>query len=103
VTTGVLQDVTGEDHLGTERVMRGGSWNNDPRNVRAANRNANHSSNRNSNLGFRLARAPARPDGRIGPGPHRARPRVRAANVGSGAGVLVGPADAGRDGSPAPL
>ncbi len=38
---------------GARRVIRGGSWNNDARNVRAANRNANHAGNRNNDLGFR--------------------------------------------------
>ncbi|HEV3255716.1 MAG TPA: hypothetical protein VG013_02430 [Gemmataceae bacterium] len=37
---------------------RGGSWNNDAGNCRAANRNRNTPDNRNNNLGFRLARAP---------------------------------------------
>ncbi|MDR2211914.1 MAG: SUMF1/EgtB/PvdO family nonheme iron enzyme [Spirochaetaceae bacterium] len=41
---------------GTNRVKRGGSWNNDARNVRSANRNNNTPSNRNNNLGFRLVR-----------------------------------------------
>ncbi len=35
--------------------MRGGSWNNNPRNVRCGNRNRNESDNRNNNIGFRLA------------------------------------------------
>ena len=39
------------------RVIRGGSWNNDARNVRAAYRNHNDPTNRNDNLGFRCARA----------------------------------------------
>jgi hypothetical protein len=39
-------------------VNRGGSWNNDAGNCRAANRNRNTPDNRNNNLGFRLARAP---------------------------------------------
>jgi formylglycine-generating enzyme required for sulfatase activity len=40
------------------RVNRGGSWNNDnPSNVRAANRNRNDPSNRNNNLGFRCAQS----------------------------------------------
>jgi hypothetical protein len=39
----------------TARVNRGGSWNNNPRNVRAANRNRNTPDNRNNNLGFRLS------------------------------------------------
>ncbi|MGH8532696.1 MAG: hypothetical protein ACREV1_08230 [Gammaproteobacteria bacterium] len=34
-------------------MIRGGSWNNKPRNVRSANRNT--PDNRNNNLGFRLA------------------------------------------------
>jgi len=41
-------------------VIRGGSWNNKPRNVRSANRNRNTPDNRNNNLGFRLASPPAR-------------------------------------------
>jgi formylglycine-generating enzyme required for sulfatase activity len=36
------------------RVVRGGSWNNNPANARAANRNHNHPHNQNDNLGFRL-------------------------------------------------
>lgn len=43
--------------MGVHRVIRGGSWNSNARNVRAANRNANDPGNRNDNLGFRLARA----------------------------------------------
>ena len=39
------------------RVVRGGSWNNNGRNVRSANRNRNTPDNRNNNLGFRLALA----------------------------------------------
>ena len=46
----------GAGRTGSKRVVRGGSWNNDARNVRAANRNANDPGNRNENLGFRLAR-----------------------------------------------
>jgi hypothetical protein len=45
------------------RVNRGGSWNNDnPSNVRSANRNRNNPTNQNENLGFRCARlaSPAR-------------------------------------------
>ena len=39
------------------RVNRGGSWNNDnPSNLRAANRNNNAPANRNNNVGFRCAR-----------------------------------------------
>jgi len=41
------------------RVLRGGSWNNKPQNVRSAKRNRNETANRNNNNGFRLARTPA--------------------------------------------
>ncbi len=36
-------------------VLRGGSWNNNSNNVRAANRNNNNPNNRNDNNGFRVA------------------------------------------------
>jgi hypothetical protein len=36
------------------RVLRGGSWNNNGRNCRAANRNSNEPGNRNNNIGFRV-------------------------------------------------
>lgn len=52
-----LLDRTAEVESGSNRVIRGGSWNSNARNVRAANRNANDPGNRNDNLGFRLARA----------------------------------------------
>ncbi len=39
-------------------MIRGGSWLNDARNCRAANRNRNEPQNRNDNLGFRVAAAP---------------------------------------------
>jgi len=38
-----------------DRVNRGGSWNNEPQNCRAAVRNNNTPTNRNNNIGFRLA------------------------------------------------
>lgn len=47
----------GAGRTGSNRVIRGGSWNSNARNVRAANRNANDPGNRNANLGFRVARA----------------------------------------------
>jgi formylglycine-generating enzyme required for sulfatase activity len=46
-------------------VNRGGSWNNDADNARAAYRNNWNPDNRNDNLGFRLA----------SPGASRHRPR----------------------------
>jgi Sulfatase-modifying factor enzyme 1 len=48
---------------GSNRVMRGGSWNNSARNCRSAIRNRNSPDNRNDNLGFRLARAQQGLDG----------------------------------------
>ncbi len=47
----------GPGRKGSRRVNRGGSWNSNARNVRAAYRNWNDAGNANSNLGFRLARA----------------------------------------------
>ncbi|MFQ5627934.1 MAG: SUMF1/EgtB/PvdO family nonheme iron enzyme [bacterium] len=34
-------------------MLRGGSWNNNPNNMRCANRNRNNPNNRNNNIGFR--------------------------------------------------
>jgi formylglycine-generating enzyme required for sulfatase activity len=45
------------------RVIRGGSWANEARNVRAAYRNGNDPANRNDSLGFRCARAHVRVGG----------------------------------------
>lgn len=39
----------------SNRVLRGGSWNNNPENLRSANRNRNNPTNRNNNNGFRVA------------------------------------------------
>ncbi|MBF0311736.1 MAG: SUMF1/EgtB/PvdO family nonheme iron enzyme, partial [Magnetococcales bacterium] len=47
---------------GSNRVNRGGSWNNNPANVRSANRNNNSPDNRNNNLGFRLSSTNHSPD-----------------------------------------
>ena len=47
---------------GANRVLRGGSWNNNGRNVRSANSNRNAPDYRNQNIGFRLALAHARVD-----------------------------------------
>ena len=38
------------------RVLRGGSWNNNPQNLRSANRNRNTPDNRNNNICFRVGR-----------------------------------------------
>lgn len=52
-----IEEACGVGRTGSNRVIRGGSWNNDARNVRAAYRNWNDPGNRNDNLGFRLAGA----------------------------------------------
>jgi formylglycine-generating enzyme required for sulfatase activity len=36
-------------------LLRGGSFNNQPANVRSANRNNNRADNRNNNIGFRVS------------------------------------------------
>ena len=41
--------------LNWQRVLRGGSWNNNQDNLRSANRNNNTTGNRNNNNGFRAA------------------------------------------------
>ncbi|MDR1122223.1 MAG: RNA-directed DNA polymerase [Dysgonamonadaceae bacterium] len=46
---------TGTDIESSNRVNRGGSWNNNAGNCRVANRNNNSPDNSNNNLGFRLA------------------------------------------------
>jgi hypothetical protein len=48
------------DRTGSNRVNRGGSWDNDAANCRTANRNNDTPTNRNTNNGFRLALAPSR-------------------------------------------
>ena len=47
-----------ENFKGTNRVLRGGSWNNNGQNCRSSNRNNNTPDNRNNNNGFRLVFVP---------------------------------------------
>ncbi|MCP4655927.1 MAG: SUMF1/EgtB/PvdO family nonheme iron enzyme [bacterium] len=56
---------------GSNRVIRGGSWINNARNCRAANRNRNAPGNRNDNVGLRLVSTKrfARRTSVYGPGP----------------------------------
>ena len=42
----------------SNRVLRGGSWNNNASNCRVANRNNNNPSNTNNNYGFRVVCLP---------------------------------------------
>lgn len=85
----------GAGHTGENRVNRGGAWNNDARNVRAAYRNANDPGDRNDDLGLRLARAQGRagwpapdPPSRLSVGP------VSGGEEERGASVLVARAEA---------
>jgi hypothetical protein len=68
------------------RVLRGGAWNNNPRNCRAANRNDNAPDNRNNNIGF--------------PGvswcPHRDHPRKAPGRILALVGISGRPRFAGR-------
>ncbi|MDE5551093.1 MAG: SUMF1/EgtB/PvdO family nonheme iron enzyme [Bacteroidaceae bacterium] len=43
---------------GSNRVLRGGSWNNNARNCRVSNRNNNTPGSRNNNNGFRVVVLP---------------------------------------------
>ena len=56
---------------GAYRVNRGGSWNNEAANCRAANRNNHEPGVRISGLGFRPAPAPPAPDRSVRPGWNR--------------------------------
>ena len=66
------------------RVVRGGSWNNEPENLRSANRNRNNADNRNNNIGFRLAQSARAALG-------RARSRSVEGQAGCGAWVSMSP------------
>jgi len=68
---------------GRERVLRGGSWINNGRNCRSANRNGNDPGNRNDNGGFRLSRAPPLRGG-------EAQPRHRFPSAHGGRGKQAG-------------
>ena len=50
---------------GSNRVIRGGSWNNNANNCRSAQRNNLNPDNRITNIGFRLASSPHRPTARV--------------------------------------
>ncbi|NGZ59029.1 MAG: hypothetical protein CV081_00825, partial [Nitrospira sp. LK265] len=50
------------------RMIRGGSWNNKPDNLRVSNRNRNTTDNRNNNIGFRLVQSARTASSRPGTG-----------------------------------
>jgi hypothetical protein len=63
-----VQSKQGYNAEGSNRVIRGGSWNNNAENCRVANRNNDNPENRWNNNGFRVAFAPnskKEPNGRI--------------------------------------
>ena len=50
------RDETGnEEESGSNRVLRGWAWNNNPSNLAAGNSNNNNPTNENNNIGFRVA------------------------------------------------
>ena len=53
---GILNDLASKEgsSSGSNRVKRGGSWNNNANNCTSSNRNNNNPSNENNNNGFRL-------------------------------------------------
>ena len=63
--------------------MRGGSWNNNPQNVRVSDRNRNEPTNRNNNIGFRCAGyAEPGPRGKLACGPEPDHPwMIRACHL----------------------
>ncbi|MCH9688420.1 MAG: hypothetical protein K0V04_43720 [Deltaproteobacteria bacterium] len=85
----------GAGQTGDNRVNRGGSWNDNARNVRAAYRNANSPDNRNNDQGLRLARAQVRAGWRVPDPPQHqtAGPRPRGEQP-TDAVVLVAGVDA---------
>ena len=80
-------------------MIRGGSWNNNPANLRSANRNRNTPTNRNNNVGFRLARTLHRQSccdhGLSRRAPKRPGPILKNAGCAGPALRLAGPASRG--------
>ena len=52
----VMSPTLSDQNSGSSRVLRGGGWHDDARNVRVANRSDTTPGYRNSSIGFRLAR-----------------------------------------------
>ena len=90
--------VHGTPHKGRKRVLRGGSWNNNGRNLRSAQRNANALDKRNNNIGLRLAGAlPTRDE--LGGSVNQRCYRFRRLSAG---GQTQGPQRVSRPGAAAP-
>jgi len=71
--------------MGSNRVLRGGSWNNNANNCRSANRNRNNPRNTNNNNGFRVARSVPAPKPPLDQGSglcHRRMPEAHRPSVG---------------------
>ena len=64
-------------------MVRGGSWNNNQNNARAAYRNNNHPDNRNNNIGFRVVGFVHSPHRLLWPRPCDARGAAWAARPGN--------------------
>ena len=77
------------------RVVRGGSWNNKPRNLRSANRNRNETGNRNNNIGFRVARTLALPEPAVSRGRRECERASRDGHGEPSGGVPLAPRLAG--------
>ena len=75
---------------GSNRVKRGGNWNNNANNCRVANRNNNSPGNENNNLGFRLVSTTHGKDQRC---PIHDRPSP--ANTGTNKAGTMGPVPGG--------
>ena len=52
-----LAESDSANYVGSARVLRGGSWNNNANNCRSACRNNRQPTNSNNNSGFRVAKA----------------------------------------------
>ena len=74
-----LSSPSGKGVWSKVRVLRGGSFNNDTRNLRVSNRNRNEPDNRNNNIGFRCVRDVER--GRAGASAARAAAAMAAVGV----------------------
>jgi formylglycine-generating enzyme required for sulfatase activity len=82
---------------GAKRVVRGGSWNDHARHVRAAYRYRTHPDDRLGQLGFRCARVQAREPGRQGAEPAQTSAAMRAEAIESRTKKPLSPQERGRE------